>query len=269
MRWNLSPNHPTAGTRWWIRQLLYCVLAVSTLGCAVNPQLKQLGLNSGVLSGVQAASTARLKFPSRGTVLLRFTDTDVPAAWAEAAHAGVLMHFPLAQRQQAKPGGLQWLVRWPQLPANSDVWDEPAAVATKGSAAGQSAEAGANRGFRNRLGRLGQRVAKVGARWLQPSQWRRDSTNRVPMDQAGSNELGSQPLAPTPVAAGIVHVVVSDQISGQILAQAEVQIHRSMLAEYLASRRGESPERQARYNRQVIGAAFAQLASNIVASGRS
>ena len=230
-------------------------------GCAVNPGLQHAGMQLGLASGSHTQSQARLKFPAQTPVLLRFANSTVPASWAEAAHAGVLMYFPRAQRQQSESAGLQWLVRWPELPL---------APATPANPAIKEPNDIGRPGPKSQLGKVKHSLAQMGAaagRWLRPGQWRRGAQEEEPETVSG-RAMAAAPIG-EPAARGIVLIVVSDQASGKILAQAEVKIHRSYLARLAHRGRKAQQDQQARRNQAAIGSAFADLAANLVASGHS
>ncbi len=242
--------------------------------CLLNACMHQSPLVAlGVESGIKANSHTRLRFPAHTPVLIRFDSTQAPEAWAVAAHQGVAMHFPKAQRQQALSHGLEWFVRWPYVeppPNREPVLVTPTVQETAAtlhlSAGVESAEqhpvqtgvwyslAGAKArltGAKRRLGNLAERLPS-------PLFWRRD---KLQVDT-------SEPLPPT--VRGLAQVVVSDRNNGKVLALADVEIDRSMLLQLLSKsrQRVDASQRRASNERQ-IAKAFSALAASLVASGDS
>lgn len=243
--------------------------------CVLNACMHQSPLVAlGLESGIKADSHTRLRFPAHTPVLIRFDSTQAPEAWAVAAHQGVAMHFPKAQRQQTLGHGLEWFVRWPyveprpekqprrltpevEVPAKATLHlsavVEPSEQHPVGTGAWYSLAGAKTRltGAKRRLGNLAERLPS-------PMFWRRDE----------SEVEASEPL-PAPIR-GLAQVVVSDRNNGKVLALADVEIDQSMLLRLANKSRRQMDANQRRAsNERQIAKAFAALAASLVASGDS
>jgi hypothetical protein len=248
------------GRKPWWRYPKFAVLLVSLVllnACMQQSPLIALGLQSGI----KADSHTRLRFPAHTPVLIRFDATQAPEAWAVAAHQGVALHFPKAQRQQTPSHGLEWFIRWPyveppqQAPQNSK--SRPSEPPNSQLSAESSAWYSLNR-TKQRLTGAKQRVGEL-TEWLpSPLFWRRDKSERG----------GGEPL-PAHVR-GLAQVVVSDRNNGKILALADVQIDQSILVRLASAPRDQiNPSQRRTSNERQIAKAFAALAASLVASGDS
>lgn len=264
-----NPMQPAAHWRYFLRSAFVLVGLCLLNACIHQSPLVALGLESGI----RADSHTRLRFPAHTPVLIRFDSTQAPEAWAVAAHQGVAMHFPKAQRQQTLGHGLEWFVRWPYVEPRAQ--KEPMQVKPEVevpvatihlSAAAEPVERHSVKtdawyslaGAKNRLTGAKRRFGKLAERLPSPLFWRRDE----------SQIEASEPL-PAPVR-GLAQVVVSDRNNGKVLALADVEIDQSVLLRLANKSRGklDASQRHANNERQ-IAKAFAALAASLVASGDS
>lgn len=266
-----QPQYLQPCCRVWSLALLFVSL-VCLGGCVQQSPMVALGLQPAI----QAQSHTRLRFPAHTPVLIRFDSSQAPEAWAVAAHQGVALHFPKAQRQQTASHGLEWFVRWPYVePPTVHLAKqvEPAQEAALGHSLTQAesmsmeGEQSAGKwyslgGAKHRLvgvkRQLGQQLGKVTDRLPNPLFWRRGD--------AAAGESGSLPAR----VRGLAQVVVSDRNNGKILALADVQIDQSILLRLASEPRDQiNPAQRHASNERQIAKAFAALASSLVASGDS
>lgn len=265
-----TPIQPALVWRSALRLVIVVVGLSSLNACMHQSPLVALGLEPGI----KADSHTRLRFPAHTPVLIRFDSTQAPEAWAAAAHQGVAMHFPKAQRQQTLGHGLEWFVRWPYVEPRPEKQPRqvtpPVEVRARTtlhlSAAVEPSEqhpvqtgawytlASAKQrltGAKRQLGNLAERLPS-------PMFWRRDE----------SDVEAGEPLPER--VRGLAQVVVSDRNNGKVLALADVEIDQSMLWQLASKSRGQVDASQRRAsNERQIAQAFSALAASLVASGDS